>query len=118
MAITVRRAAWTVGPIAGGTLLKISIPEEYSQWFRGRFQRNESNRLEPENHRRVSCQEGAWSRYVGRPRRAHDRERCQERRPHHHSTGLWPRWQALHRRGVEGWRANRPDMVWKHQGQP
>src|SRR5712692_48453 len=38
MAVTVRRAACTVGRIAGGTLLKMSIPEEYSQWISGRFQ--------------------------------------------------------------------------------
>src|SRR5260370_16118698 len=38
MAVTVRRAASTVGRTAGGTLLKMSILEEYSPWFRGRFQ--------------------------------------------------------------------------------
>src|SRR5260370_41249795 len=38
MAVTVRRAVCTVGRIAGGTLLKMSIPEEYSQWISGRFQ--------------------------------------------------------------------------------
>src|SRR5260370_6744771 len=38
MAVTVRRAACHVGRIAGGTLLKMSIPEEYSQWINGRFQ--------------------------------------------------------------------------------